>query len=381
MSPFQGEGQGSESPPPLMKKVVLLVILWRLLLFLPLLFLRSIPTPADTRYLGISPWANFDGIQYLSIAMRGYITEARFFPLYPLLIKGIQFIFSLPITPFVFFLIGFFISNAAFLLAALILYKLLRIEYSHKISLMSILFLLLFPTSFFFGSVYAESVFILLAVLSFYFARKRKWILSIVLATLLPITRSVGIVILPALFVEWLLQQKEKNKPSSFILYSLFIILIGLVGYAVYNFVKWGNWLYFIQAQTELGNSRSAGIILIPQTLFRYGKMLLTVPVAQYVWHVALLELAVFIFSAVLLYIAYLKKIRLSYLIFALLAFLIPTSTGTFTGLPRYVIILFPMFTVLALIKNKTVKIIYSIISVLLLILLLMLFAKGYYIA
>ncbi len=381
MSPFQGEGQGSESPPPLMKKVVLLVILWRLLLFLPLLFLRSIPTPADTRYLGISPWANFDGIQYLSIAMRGYITEARFFPLYPLLIKGIQFIFSLPITPFVFFLIGFFISNAAFLLAALILYKLLRIEYSHKISLMSILFLLLFPTSFFFGSVYAESVFILLAVLSFYFARKRKWILSIVLATLLPITRSVGIVILPALFVEWLLQRKEKNKPSFLIPYSLFIIPIGLIIYATYNFVKWGNWLYFIQAQTELGNSRSAGIILIPQTLFRYGKMLLTVPVAQYVWHVALLELAVFIFSAVLLYIAYLKKIRLSYLIFALLAFLIPTSTGTFTGLPRYVIILFPMFTVLALIKNKTVKIIYSIISVLLLILLLMLFAKGYYIA
>ncbi len=357
------------------------MIVWRSLLCIPLFFLSFIPSPADTRYIGISPWENFDGIQYLSIAINGYQTEARFFPFYPLLIKTILFITHLPITPYISFTIGFLISNISFLIAALVLYKLLRIDYSHKISLISILFLLLFPTSFFFGSVYSESVFFLLTVLSFYFARKRKWILSIILSTLLPITRSVGIVILPALFIEWLLQRKEKNKPSFIISYSLFIIPIGLIAYAAYNFVKWGNWLYFIQAQTELGNSRSAGIILIPQTLFRYGKMLLTVPVTQYVWSIALFELAVFIFSAVLLYIAYVKKIRLSYLVFALLAFLIPVSTGTFTGLPRYVIVLFPLFIGLALVKDKTVKIIYSIISVFLLILLLMLFARGYYIA
>jgi hypothetical protein len=197
----------------------------------------------------------------------------------------------------------------------------------------------------------------------------------------LPVTRSVGIVILPALFVEWLLQQKEKNVPSFSILLLLFIIPIGLIEYAIYNFLKWGNALYFIQAQTELGNSRSTGIVLIPQTLFRYAKILLTVPITQYVWHIALLELAVFIFGAILLYFAYAKKIRLSYFVFSLLAFLIPTSTGTFTGLPRYVIVLFPLFAALALVKNKTVKIIYCVISIILSIALLMLFARGYYIS
>jgi len=364
-----------------MKKVILLVLSWRLLLFLPLFFLPFIPSPTNTRYLGISPWANFDGIPYLSIASQGYVNEARFFPLYPLIIKVIVFIARLPITPYIYFVTGFLLSNIAFLITVLVLYKLLRLDYSHKISLLSILFLLLFPASFFFGSVYSESIFLLLTVLSFYFARKRKWLLAIAIAMFLPVTRSVGIVILPALFVEWLLQQKEKNVPSFSILLLLFIIPIGLIEYAIYNFLKWGNALYFIQAQTELGNSRSTGIVLIPQTLFRYAKILLTVPITQYVWHIALLELAVFIFGAILLYFAYAKKIRLSYFVFSLLAFLIPTSTGTFTGLPRYVIVLFPLFAALALVKNKTVKIIYCVISIILSIALLMLFARGYYIS
>lgn len=365
-----------------MKKVPFLVIGWRLLLFLPLFFLQYVPAPQDTRYFGLSPWANFDGDHYLAIVVNGYdASVARFFPLYPMIIKAVIFLFSLPATSYYAFIVGLLISNIGFLIACIMFYKLLRLEYPNKTSSLSIFFLLLFPTSFFFGSIYAESIFLLIAISSFYLARKRKWFLAIIMAILLPLTRPVGIAILPALFIEWLLQQKEKNKPSLRTFFSLIFIPLGLIGYAAYNYVKWGGWLYFIRAQGELVNGRATGIVLIPQTLFRYGKMLVTVPVSQYIWHIALLELAVFVFAALFLYVAYIKKIRLSYLAFAIIALLIPTSTGTFTGLPRYAVVLFPLFIALALIKNMKVKIVYAILSIILSFMLLLFFMKGYYVA
>ena len=365
-----------------MRKISLSVILWRLFFFLPLFFIRYIPVPTDNRYLGIYPWANFDGDHYLAIAMHGYdASVARFLPFYPLLIKFFSPSFSKIPNPEYVFVIGLLISNFAFLIACLIMYKLLRIDYREKISFLSVFFLILFPSSFFFVSIYSESVFLLLTVLTLYFARKKKWLFAVIVASFLPVTRPIGIAILPALCVEWVLQQKEKNRPSLRTLISFVTIPIGLIGYAIFNFFKWGNLFYFAQAHAELSNGRSTGIVLIPQTLFRYWKMITTVPFNQHIWQVALLELVVFIFAAVLLYIGYIKKVRASYLIFALISFLIPTSSGTFTGLPRYVLVLFPIFLALALIKNARVKIMYVVVSIILSVILLMLFARGYYIA
>ena len=84
---------------------------------------------------------------------------------------------------------------------------------------------------------------------------------------------------------------------------------------------------------------------------------------------------------SLLLYFAWKKKVRLSYLIFSFLAFLLPVSSGTFTGLPRYVIVLFPIYIVLASIKNRSVRRAYMILSSALLFILLMFFARGYFVA
>ena len=78
-------------------------ILWRLLLFIPLVaaaYLIPLNPPVPVSYVynfknfGLSfnsvflfPWANFDGIHYFNIAEFGYTNQARFFPLFPILIK------------------------------------------------------------------------------------------------------------------------------------------------------------------------------------------------------------------------------------------------------------------------------------------------------
>ncbi|MDO8639419.1 MAG: hypothetical protein Q7R53_00700, partial [bacterium] len=309
------------------------------------------------------------------IAGQGYTNNFGFLPLFPLLIRlaGAQF-FS-----------GFFLSNLLFLGSLFVFYKLLSLDYPKKTVFLSIIFLLLFPTSFFFASIYSESLFLLLLLLSFYFARKKQWLAASICGMFLAITRIVGIFILPALIYEFIKQAclpAGRKKRISSKLIPILLIPLGIISYGFYNLARTGSFFYFLTAHANMGTERSADtIILIPQTLFRYIKILSTLPNSYFEWWIALLEVSIFFLVSILLYVAWKKKVRLSYLIFGLLAFLLPASSGTFTGLPRYSLVIFPIFIALALLKNKTLQIIYVLISSILLFILLMFFSKGYFIA
>jgi len=110
---------------------------------------------------GLPNWlwsfANFDGVHYLTIARHGYSAQFTqvFFPLYPIFISIAQQILNF-INPIV---LGLFISNTFFLLSLFMFTKLLKLEYkTNKIRWILIL-LIAFPTSFYFGSLYTESLF------------------------------------------------------------------------------------------------------------------------------------------------------------------------------------------------------------------------------
>ncbi len=377
-----------------MKKIISAFFVWRLLLFIPL-YIGSILIPYRTGYdytniwkfispyFPISspllfPWANFDGVHYLSIAGNGYSNDLGFFPLYPLFIKffaallGNGEALGLP-----YFIAGFLIANFGFIFALWVFHKLILIDFPKKIAWQSIALLLVFPTSFFFASIYTESLFLLFTLLSFYFARKKNWLLAGIFGMLLSTTRLVGIAILPALIYEYIKEEKKLSVKSL----SLLLPPLGLLSYVFYNFLQFGNPFLFIQAHETLNPTRTvSSVVFIPQTVFRYFKILATT-YGSYEWWIALLEISSFLFAVSLLYIAYKKRVRLSYIIFSVLALLIPISSGTFSGLPRYVLILFPMFIGLALIKNTPTKILYAAISTILLFLLLLAFGRGYFVA
>lgn len=381
----------------MIKKIILFFLLWRILLFVPILIANQFISYREgyeytsiNYFLGksqtlisnflLSPWANFDGVYYLLIAEKGYTVNAGFFPLFPLLLKILSSIFgnTIEFSEIQFFSAVFLVS-LFFLVALIALYKLVRLDYKNNVAIWIVIFILIFPTSFFFAAIYSESLFILLLVLSFYFARKRNWLLASVFAMLLTAARPIGIAIFPALLYEFYITEKSFIRSKAI---ALLTIPLGIIAYSIYNFTRWGNAFYFIQAQGNFQNNREVGhIVLFPQTIFRYIKILLSVSPTQYEWYVALLEFSTFIFGSLMIYIAWKKKIRLSYLIFSIIALLIPILTGTFSGIPRYILPLFPMFISLALLKNKTFKIIYVVISAGLLFLLLMLFSKGYFVA
>ena len=384
-----------------------LFIIWRLLLFIPLacshfflsyrggyeftnIWSKVSPYPIVSNFL-LWPWANFDGVHYLSIAGNGYTYDARFFPLYPLLINITSKVFG-DTSAFgsIQFFAGFLISNLFLLASMLLFYKLLLLDFSKKIAKGGIFFLIIFPTSFFFISLYSESLFLFLLLASFYFARQKKWILAGLAAALLSATRIVGIFILPALIYEFFLSEKLiKIKFWNWFSLSnlikswpIYLALIGIISYSWFNFVKWGNPIYFVLAQGDLGNSRSvSNFVFPPQTIFRYIKLFIFFPVSNYGWWLALFELSIFFLVSSLLIFAYLKKARISYLIFSLLAFLLPVSSGTFSALPRYAIVLFPIYVSFAFLGSKKIILLAGFLCIALQFVLLMLFSRGYFVA
>lgn len=361
-----------------MKKYIPLLLgivgIWIIVLTIILLFSNSLPIRQAYTHSQF-PLANFDGIHYLEIAKNGYTNNMRFMPLYPLIINAVGTI----ITFIPLYWIGFLVSLFFFIGSLLYLIKLLRSDYLNNQSRIIILSLLVFPTSFFFLSVYSESLFLFLTVSSLYYARKRKWILAALLGFFCSLTRIVGFLIIIPLLIEFFSQKKVKKTHH---LLALLLIPVGTASYALYNYVRWGNPLLFIQAHSQLSNGRSStSLILFPQTLYRYFKILTTVSFSLWEWKVALLEVVAFCFAAIGVYMLWKLKVRLSYIAYTLVSMLVPASTGTFTGLPRYIIVLFPLFLIFSSIKNRVVLVSILILSFILQILLFLYFSRGYYVA
>lgn len=379
------------------KIIVFVFIIWRLFLFLPLMTGLKIPYRTGYEYTNIftstlkyspvdspllNPLANFDGVHYLDIAGHGYKDNGGFFPLYPILIKTVSVLFG---TGQAFgtqqFFSSLIISNLCFLASLVLLYKLIALDYKKDQAFWTIVFLIFFPTSFFFAVSYSESLFLLLTTAGFYFIRKKSWCLAGISGALMAVTRLVGLLILPVLLYENIKKNGLNKKSLISLLYTLLFVPLGLALFSYYCFLKWHDPLYFIHAQTLFKNGRTAGFVFPLQTVYRYIKILLTVSPKIFEYWIALLESASFLWVCFGLIFAWSKKIRPSYLIFSALSFLVPVSSGTFSGLPRYIIVLFPIFVGLSFIKNKFFRAFYILFGLILQFVLFMYFSRGYYIA
>ena len=375
------------------KIIIGLFLIWRVILILVSIHSVNFPLGSTDRYLGAGPvnfyllpqffaWANFDGEHFLSIAIFGYKQlEQAFFPIYPLLINFFTHPFhtNLFTTILASIIIGLIISNGSFLISLILLFELLNLDYSKKISYLSIIVLLLFPTSFYFGALYSESLFLLLTVASFYFARKKRWFEASMLGALSSATRIFGILLFPALLIE-AMQQKVSLKKMMW----LILIPSGLGLYMIFQYVNFGDPLAFYNLQKLVGEQHQSGIILLPQVYYRYTKMILTVDRYNPIYQTILLEFLVGIFFFLLPIYGYLKKIRASYLFYAITGFLLTTVQGSFSSLPRYVVILFPSFLILAIVVNKLPKLLKGILIIVCILLLSMeatLFLRGYWVA
>ncbi len=297
-------------------------------------------------------WGGFDGIHYLTIAENGYIAQytQAFFPVFPQLIRLAKGILGVNILES-----GLIAANLASLLAVLVFWRLLRLDYGETVSRRILWLFLLFPTSFYLVSVYSEGTFLTLAFLSFLAARKGNWLMAGLIGAVASATRPVGIFLLPALLAEYWQQKKAQNsklKAQNLSardwsnLFAILLVPVGLAAYMIYLQQHFGDALMFLHSQPAFGADRSDRIVLLYQVLWRYIKMLMTVQVLSLLYFRVVQEL-VFSLAFLILGLVSLKNVRLSYAVFAILSFLAPTLTGTFSSMPRYVLVMFPAFILL----------------------------------
>lgn len=335
-------------------KIIKYIFVWQLAVVLVTLFSQFL-LPYNTTFLGVPldkhfrypqlySRANFDGIHYVLIAQFGYHqSQQAFFPLYPKLINLINPLFSN------WTISGVIISLISFIIAVYILNRLLLLDYNPKTVHWVITALLFFPVSFFFSAVYTESLFLLFSLLSFFCARKKQWALAGIFGGLSAYTRLVGVLLFPALIIEFW-QQNKKNW-----LQAIFILLIPLaLGlYMFYQNQTTGDPLAFIHSQPLFNQGRSEKMIMLYQVFWRYFKMLISVDKTSLMYLSIVLEFIVgvvlFITSSISIW-----KIRPSYAIYGFMAFLLPTLSGTFGSLPRYALVCFPSFILIGILLEKS---------------------------
>jgi len=168
--------------------------------------------PALTQPLGgfgdvvLSPLAHWDSVWFLGIADTGYGSadspRTAFFPLYPLLTRGVAELGGGSRGALL--IAAYLVSLAALLGALVLLYRLTALELGRRAATPAVLLLCVFPASLFLGAPYSESLFLLSSLGAFYAARTGSWAWAGVAAGAASATRSAGLLLLLPLVVIYL---------------------------------------------------------------------------------------------------------------------------------------------------------------------------------
>ena len=292
----------------------------------------------------LNAWVRWDAGWYQGVAKSGYQfvagqqSNTAFFPAYPMTIRLVHGIFR-GRTDLSWFVSGLIASNIALLGALYYLVRLVRLDADYQTGARAALYLLTFPTTLFLSSVYSESLFILVTVAAFYHARRGQWLAASCFGAIAALTRSPGILLCLPLAIEYLAQRDYQLRRVRLDALWLGLIPTALAGLMLYFQARFGNMLAIRDAQAAWGGGwgalRGPFFPLIEMSRRSLeGRELVDLGFT-------VLALAMSIYAVV--------RFRLSYGVYAILSYLFLTSWGSLESMPRYVLVIFPMFIAFAI--------------------------------
>lgn len=309
--------------------------------------------------------ANWDGGHYLGIAQNGYSSaQFVFFPLYPLLINLISKVTG------DFLLAGLIISFVSAILAVNLLYSLVKLDFGKQYANRTLLALLFFPLSFHFLTVYTESLFLLLAVATFFLARKKRFLLATICAVLVSATRVTGLAVVFSLILSVYLVEGITKKNWWILLSPL-----GLLAYSFYLYIQMGDPFAFVTSQRAFGHSS----LVVPGSSIIYAALHLTMESIAGNFR-NLLDLIFTLFGIFAIWQVF-RKLSLDYAIFSIISLILPLFSPTIAAMPRYLLTIFPIFIVMSFSKNQYIILSYQMISLMLLSVYAILFVNGYWVS
>jgi len=294
----------------------------------------------------LAVWGHWDAVHYLDIARRGYAgTDMAFFPLYPSLIKIVGQSIGNNLVA------GLIISNVALFFGLLFFYKLVEHQYTRGVAHRAIFYISIFPTAIFFSAVYTESLFFALTVASFYYIREHRWVTAGVVGAFAALTRSEGVLLAIPYAIEVVSAMRAGSLASFFaspariarIVIGAAAIPLGLAAYMAWLWVLNGDPLYFSHVQSHWNRHFAPPWMSVVHSfkVIAHAKSSL----------VAANQLIEIVFTILLIgvLLAGLRRLRPSYSVYMALSIIVPMSTSSLMSMPRFAIVLFPLFAMLAI--------------------------------
>lgn len=329
---------------------------------------------------------------YVSIVEEGYryrdvqFPSVAFFPLLPLFMRLLLPLIGDAVVA------GLLVTNGALLLASLLFYRLVTLQFTEPLAGRALWYLLIFPTAFFGSAIYSESLFLLMAIGALYYARCGRWSLAAVLAFGAGLTRFAGLIVAPMLALEWLRQRRASAaadlsaRESTWTPYvaplgAVLAAPAGLLTYMSYLWRAFGDPLAFVRAsaawqrQPQAPGETIAGLLQAPPDGWLQALRAGALPLTE--WLDLSFVLAFLLAAFVLLY-------RRQWVegVFVWLGVMLPLSSGLLLSQRRYVWVLFPVYVLLAQWGGRLwVDHFITAVFLALQITFMILFANGYWVA
>lgn len=270
---------------------------------------------------------------------------------------------------------AFLVSGIASVALGLVFRELVRLDYSERIAQSAVLFLFIFPTSYFLHIPYTESLFLALALGTFLAARTNRWLLVGVLGFFACLTRINGLVLCPAILFEVWAQYRQTRKFNAKWLW-VGLIPLGFGGYLLLNRYVSGEFLMFLTYQREHWFRRPAfpwwGIWERSKSVFDVS------PTSAQMIGV---QETLFVLIGLFAIIAGWRFLRPSYRVWMIINWLLFVSTTFVLSVPRYTLVLFPIFILMALAarRNWWAQTLFVVWSLLFLALFTIQYVKGWW--
>ncbi len=194
-----------------------------------------------------------------------------------------------------------------------------------------------FPGALFFGFPYTEALYLLMVIAFFWELERERYFWPCVISFLMPLTKAIGIfIVLP---VAWHLYERRKR------LRYWLLLLAPALGWAMYfglMYVQTGNAFEGFEAQKAYPYSPSIkNMFNLPAFLSAFGSI-----GSLHGMMDSALDRGFFLMFLALLPLVY--RLNRTWFWYVLPAGLVPALTSYFMSYRRYIMVLFPLFIVLA---------------------------------
>ena len=289
----------------------------------------------------------WDGVWYGWIAQHGYIlipgtqSNPAFFPLFPILLRGLHALFSISYT-----LSGALVSNLSLAVAIVAFYELgLRVLGDRDAARRAACFMAVTPMGFVFSMSYPESFALALSSLALLAALGERWLLAAALATAAVLARpEAGALALPLASIAWSARAGLGPGERGRALAAVLAAPVAIATYPLYlewslhDAAAWG------QAQTRWGRAFSLGGPL--HVLEHLPRKIASEPVLGR-------DLAFLVLYAVLLAFAARRGVGAAWIVAGVLVLALPLFSGSVESEGRFGLLAIPVYWAVGLLVRS----------------------------